>query len=133
MDIVPGVQCQVDGGELRPGLIGGVEPVGYLVVLVLSYSRLLYGSARARPIDTVMLIRLHDAAFRSLGGVGQEGVYAQAKRVVINEEFREVTLNQRLAEYATHAGFAGRACAGYDPESQGKVEAGVKYVKYNGL
>jgi len=133
IDIVPGVQCQVDGGELRQVLIGGVEQVVYFVVFVLSYSRLLYVSASARPIDTVMLIRMHDAAFRYFGGVVQECVYDQAKLVVINEEFRELTLNQRFAEYATHAGFAVRACAGYDPESKGKVEAGVKYVKYNGL
>jgi len=31
------------------------------------------------------------------------------------------------------AGFSIRACEGYDPESKGKVEAGVKYVKGNGL
>lgn len=103
------------------------------MVFVLSYSRLLYVSASARPIDTVMLIRMHDAAFRYFGGVVQECVYDQAKLVVINEEFREVTLNQRFAEYATHAGFAVRACEGYDPERKGELEAGVKYVKYNGL
>ena len=36
-------------------------------------------------------------------------------------------------EYATHAGFRIQACEGYDPESKGKVEAGVKYVKGNAL
>ncbi len=42
-------------------------------------------------------------------------------------------MNQRFHQYATAAGFRIRACEGYDPESKGKVEAGVKYVKYNGL
>jgi len=31
------------------------------------------------------------------------------------------------------AGFHIRVCEGYDSESKGKVEAGVKYVKHNGL
>ncbi len=133
IDSVPGVQCQVDGGELRQVLIGGVEQIVYFVVFVLSYSRLMYVSARARPLDTGTLIRMHDAAFRYFGGLPQECVYDQTKLVVINEEFRELTLNQRFAEYATQAGFEVRACEGYDPESKGKVEAGVKYVKYHSL
>ncbi len=42
-------------------------------------------------------------------------------------------LNQAFAAYATAAGFRIHACEGYDPESKGKVEAGVKYVKGNAL
>lgn len=126
IDSVPGVQCQVDGGELRQVRIGGLEHVVYFVVFVLSYSRLMYVSASARPIDTATLMRMHDAAFRYFGGVVQECLYDQTKLVVLNEEFRELTLNGRFAQYATVAGFAVRACEGYDPESKGKVEAGVK-------
>ncbi len=37
LDMVPGVQCQVDGGELREVMIGGVATVVYFVVFVLSY------------------------------------------------------------------------------------------------
>ena len=47
--------------------------------------------------------------------------------------YRELELNERFAHYATAAGFAIRACEGYDPESKGKVESGVKYVKNDGL
>ncbi len=53
--------------------------------------------------------------------------------VVISETFRELNLNQRFHQYATTAGFRIHACEGYDPESKGKVEAGVKYAKQNGL
>ena len=133
LDCVAGVQCQVDGGELRQVQIGGVEKTVYFMVFVLSYSRLMYVSVSARPIDTEQLIRMHDAAFRYFGGMPQECVYDQTKLVVIDEEFRELTLNQRFAHYATAVGFEIRACEGYDPESKGKVEAGVKYVKNDGL
>jgi transposase len=37
LDMVPGVQCQVDGGELRGVMIDGVETTVYLMIFVLSY------------------------------------------------------------------------------------------------
>ena len=133
IDMLPGVQCQVDGGELRGVIIGGKEATVYFMVFVLSFSRLMHVSVSAQPIDTQILIHQHDAAFRYFGGRPQECVYDQTKLVVINETFRELELNQRFHQYATAAGFTIRVCEGYDPESKGKVEAGVKYVKQNGF
>ena len=133
LEMVPGVQCQVDGGELRGMMIGGRETAVYFVVFVLSYSRLMHVVASPRPVDTAALIRMHDAAFRAFGGYPKECVYDQTRLVVIAETFRELSLNQRFHRYATTVGFRIRACEGYDPESKGKVEAGVKYVKQDGL
>ncbi len=133
LDMVPGVQCQIDPGELRDVSIGGVAQVVYFVVFVLSYSRLMYVALSAKPINTEIFIQMHDAAFRYFGGRPQECVYDQTKLVVLREEFRELQLNPRFSEYATHAGFHIHCCEGFDPESKGKVEAGVKYVKQNGL
>ena len=131
--MVAGVQCQVDGGEMRGVMVGGKETTVYFTVFVLSYSRLMYVSLSSKPIDTQTLIYQHDAAFRYFGGLPQECVYDQSKLVVISETFRELELNERFHQYATTAGFNIRACEGYDPESKGKVESGVKYVQHNGL
>ncbi|TLF51648.1 transposase family protein [Halomonas urmiana] len=49
--------------------------------------------------------------------------------MVIIEQFRELEVNQRYHEYATTAGFRIHACCGYDPESKGRIEDGVKYAK----
>lgn len=133
LDMVPGVQCQVDPGELRSVLINGVETVVYFVVFVLSYSRLMYAAVSAKPINTQIFIQMHDEAFRYFGGRPEECVYDQTKLVVLHEQYRELQLNQRFHEYATHAGYQIHACEGFDPESKGKVEAGVKYVKQNCL
>lgn len=133
LDDVPGVQCQVDPGELRGVLIGGEERTLHFVVFVLTYSRLMYVGLAFRPLDTQTFIQLHDEALRYFGGLPEECVYDQTKLVVINEQYRELTLNQRFHEYATTAGFRIHACEGYDPESKGKVEAGVKYVKQDCL
>ncbi|MCC5886595.1 MAG: IS21 family transposase [Gammaproteobacteria bacterium] len=133
LDLIPGVQCQVDPGELRGVAIGGEEQTVYFVVFVLSFSRLTYTAVSFEPIDTTCFLRMHDEAFRYFGGVPEECVYDQTKLVVIEEQYRELTVNQRFHAFATAAGFRVHACRGYDPESKGKVEAGVKYVKQDCL
>ncbi len=133
LDHVPGEQCQVDPGEMRGALINGLETTIHFVVFVLSFSRLMYVALSPKPINTERFIQMHDAAFRYFDGVTAECVYDQTKLVVIKEEYRELTVNARFHEYASHAGFRIHACEGYDPESKGKVEAGVKYVKGNAL
>jgi hypothetical protein len=129
IDEVPGVQCQVDGGELRDVQIGGFGKTVYFLVFVLSYSRLMFVSLSLKPLDTDHFIQMHEEAFRYFGGIPEECVYDQTKLVVIKEMFREVTFNDRFYHYASQIGMDMRVCKGYDPESKGKVEAGVKYVK----
>lgn len=129
IDEVPGVQCQVDGGELRDVQIGGLSTTVYFWVFVLSFSRLMYVSFSRQPVNTDRFIQMHDEAFRYFQGVPEECVYDQTKLVVISERFREVTFNERFHRYASQVGLDLRVCEGYDPESKGKVEAGVKYVK----
>lgn len=133
LDEVPGQQCQVDGGELRAVVVNAVMTTVYFVVFVLSFSRLMYVSVSRRPYDTTRFIAAHDEAFRFFGGCPHECVYDQTKLVVLEEHHRELVLNERFARYASTAGFRIHACQGYDPESKGKVEAGVKYVKNDGL
>jgi transposase len=133
LDMVPGVQCQVDPGELRNVMIEGVLQTLHFVVFVLSFSRLMYVALSRDAIDTQRFIQMHDEAFRYFGGCPQECVYDQTKLVVLHEQYRELDINPRFLQYATTAGFKVKACRGYDPESKGKVEAGVKYVKGNCL
>ena len=41
LDMAPGVQCQVDAGELREVLIAGQTTTVYFLVFVLSFSRMM--------------------------------------------------------------------------------------------
>jgi len=129
----PRVQCQVDPGELLGVMVGGVELTLHFLVFVLSCSRLMSVGVSFRPLDTATFIQLHDEAFRYFGDVTEECAYDQTKLVVIREQYRELTLNQRFHQYASTADYRIHACEGYDPESKGKVEAGVKYVKQDCL
>jgi len=133
LDMIPGHQCQVDPAELHNVTINDKKTSVYFVVFVLSYSRMMYVAVSPTPINTSMMIKMHDAAFRYFGGCPEECVYDQTKLVVIKEQYRELVLNNEFARFATYAGFNIRACEGYDSESKGKVEAGVKFVENNGF
>ena len=133
MNDLPGVQCQVDPGELRGVMIADQPCTVYFVVFVLSFSRLMHVGISFRPLDTQTFIELHDEAFRYFGGIPEECVYDQTSLVVIDEQYRELKVNPRFLHYVTAAGYRLHACEGYDPESKGKVEAGVKYVKQDCL
>jgi len=129
LDMIPGVQCQVDLGEIRNVRVGEALTTVYFTVFVLSYSRKLFAVLSASPINTESFIRMHDEAFTFFEGMPEECVYDQTKLVVIKEAYREVLFNELFYQYATTAGFDARVCRGYDPESKGRVEAGVKYIK----
>jgi len=73
---------------------------------------LMYVGLSRVPINTDRFIAMHDAAFRYFGGCPEECVYDQTKRVVLHEQYRELTLNQAFHAYATAAGFRIQACEG---------------------
>ena len=129
LDMVPGAQGQVDLGESREAEIAGEKVRVYFSVMVLSYSRQLYAMLSLKPFNTGSFIEFHERAFKYFNGIPEELVYDQTKLVVIEEKYREVYFNDIFYQYATTAGFNIHVCEGYDPESKGKVEAAVKYIK----
>ncbi len=130
---LPGVQAQVDLGEERKVLINGTATTVYFAVMVLSFSRKKFASWSLLPFNTNSFLEFHDAAFRYFGGVPEELLYDQTKLVVLSEKYREVFFNDRFYQYTAKVGFNPWICEGYDPESKGKVEAAVKFIKNNFL
>jgi len=135
LDMQPGVQVQVDIGEesvcrhAPSGNEQGDRLKVYFVSFVFSYSRKGFVTFRGRCYDTDSFIGAHEQAFAYFGGIAEEYVYDQTKLVVIEERFREVLFNERFHQFALQHGFRIRVCEGYDPESKGKVERFIGYVK----
>ncbi len=129
----PGHQAQVDWGEL-----GHIEaPEGrktlYGFVFTLGHSRAQFADIAT---DTKMatLLRLHEAAFLELGGIPREILYDRMKTVVLGTDERgETKWHPLFMDFARHWGFTPRACRAYRPQTKGKVESGVGYVKKNFL
>jgi transposase len=123
-------QVQVDIGEIKIDYSNFNFNVKiYFVVFVFSYSRMMYISYQDRPYKTEDFIKAHLEAFHYFGGVAKEYVYDQTKLVVINEKYREVWLNEKFSQFALRHHFTPTICEGYDPESKGKVERAIGYIK----
>lgn len=130
LDMLPGKQMQVDGGEIQASLSGSDEHLKvYFWVFVLSYSRMMFVNFQARPYNTSDFIKAHIQANNFFGGIAEEYVYDQTKLVAISEQYREVLYNNDFYQFAMRCGFTPHVCEGYDPESKGKVERAVGYVK----
>ena len=123
-------QVQVDSGEftVKQDEFGNKFKV-YFVVFIFSYSRMMFVSYQERPYKTDDFIKAHLEAFQYFGGIAKEFVYDQTKLVVIQEKYREVWFNKRFHQFSTKHEFLPVVCEGYDPESKGKVERAVQYVK----
>ena len=82
---------------------------------------------------------LHEAAFDYLGGVTEEILYDNTKTVVLRtltegvDSRGEVKLNPAFADFARYWGFTPRLCRPYRPQTKGKVESGVRYLRQNFL
>lgn len=129
----PGQQAQVDWGE-----IGTIEtPEGrkklYCFVFTLGHSRAQFVEVTT---DTRIstLLKMHEAAFADLGGIPREILYDRMKTVVLGTDERgETRFHPLFADFAAYWGFTPRACRAYRPQTKGKVESGVGYIKKNFL
>ena len=124
----PGKQMQVDWGQMR----GGKNPL-HAFVCVLGYSRALF----VRITDNMRyetLQECHDLAFEYFQGIPQQIWYDNMKTVVIERDaYGEGNhrFNQSFYQYAKTMGFVPKLCQPYRPQTKGKVERMVRYVRDN--
>ncbi|WP_243767825.1 IS21 family transposase [Paenibacillus agricola] len=126
-----GQQMQVDFGEMK--LEDGHKQGKTLrfIVFVLSHSRYKYVEWLDRYYTTVDVIASHERAFAFFGGMAKEIVYDQDHLLVISENHGDILYTKEFAAYRNEKKFKIHLCRKQDPQSKGKVENAVKYVKYN--
>ena len=125
----PGHQAMVDLGEKRKVRLGSEKRTVYFIAVVLSHSRKKYAEWFDRPVDTEMFIEFHQRAFQALGGIPHQIVYDQTKLAVLAEEYGEVDFNKSFFGYASWCGFKTYICKKSDPQTKGKIEAVIRYIK----
>src|SRR6476659_590857 len=129
----PGEQLQIDFGQKRID-IGGASVRVFLLVAVLSYSRRLFVKAflNERSDDWRDGIA---SAFAHFGGVPRVLLGDNARALVLGRDRATgtVTFNPAYLAFCRDWDVQPRACAPYRARTKGKTEAGVKFVKRNGL
>jgi len=80
------------------------------------------------------LLKMHEEAFRQLGGVPEEILYDRMKTVWLETDERgEIVWHPVFLDFARYWGFTPRLCRPYRAQTKGKVESGVKYIRRNFL
>jgi transposase len=133
IESAPGDQLQVDFGQ-KPVRIAGQAVRVFLLVAVLSYSRRLFVKAflNERQDDWREGIA---AAFTHFGGVPRTILGDNARALVIGRDRATgtVVFHPGYLAFCRDWDVQPRACAPYRARTKGKTEAGVKYVKRNGI
>ena len=128
-----GQQTQVDFGEYNMTADEGGRKKVYFISFVLSRSRMKYNYFSERPFTTRKVIIAHEAAITFFGGMTIEFVYDQDTLMLVAENYGDLIMTDAFRSYAEYRGFQLHFCRKSDPQSKGKVENVVKYVKYNFL
>ncbi len=126
-----GKQIQVDFGESRQLTTDGSHKRLYFIAFVLAHSRYKYVEWLDRPFRTADMIRMHENAFDHFGGMTEEIVYDQDHLLAVSENAGDLILTADFTKYHQKRKFKIHLCRKADPESKGKIEQVVKYVKHN--
>ncbi|MFW6382396.1 MAG: IS21 family transposase [Bacillota bacterium] len=127
-----GQQMQVDLGEKWVYKSDGIIRVKlYLIAFVLSHSRYKYIEWFDRPLTTADVIAAHENAFEYFGGMPEEAVYDQDSLILYNENYGDLIYTYQFASYRLKRKLKVYMCRAADPESKGRIENVVGYVKNN--
>lgn len=124
---------QVDFGERYMSTACGGSVKVYFFAMVLSRSREKFIYFSLNPFTTALAVYAHELAFQFYGGLPEKILYDQDKVLLHNENMGDLLLTHGFRKFVREAGFETVFCRKSDPESKGKVENVVKYVKYNFL
>ncbi|MFA8440091.1 IS21 family transposase [Pueribacillus sp. YX66] len=126
-----GAQIQVDFGETKQHTPDNKTVKLYCISFVLSHSRYKYMEWLDRPFTTRDVIQAHENAFRYYGGIADELVYDQDSLILVSENGGDLILTKEFQAYREERNLIIRMCRKADPESKGKIESVIKYVKKN--
>lgn len=128
-----GQYAQCDFGERWMPTPQGQSLKVYFFAMSLSRSRYKFVYFSRTPFTTALAVYAHELAFEFFGGVPHKIVYDQDKVFLVRENLGDLILTNGFRTLAREHGFEPVFCRKSDPESKGKIENVVKYVKYNFL
>lgn len=132
-ELPPGYQMQADFGEKWMSTVDGTKVKVRFVAFVLSNSRLKYVHLQTRPFTATDFIRACKDFFVYIGGVPAEIVLDQDSLVAVSENAGDIIFTYEFEKFRQEVNLKVFLCKASDPQSKGKIESVVKYVKNNFL
>lgn len=126
-----GKEAQVDWGEKSMLTPQGRWKKVYFFVMVMSRSRKKFVYFQDIPFTAATTVYAHHLAFEFFGGVPERILYDQDVKLIVSENLGNYILTSEMEAFRKSAGFTPVFCHAADPQSKGKVENVVGYVKRN--
>jgi len=128
-----GLQAQADFGQYILRNAEEKRKKVHFFVMMLSRSRMKFVRFSAIPFTSHTAIDAHEEAFKFFSGMPREVVYDQDRLFLVDENLGDLLLTQEFKTYVFEQSFGLHFCRKADPQSKGKVENVVKFVKNNFL
>jgi transposase len=133
LEVAYGSEAQVDFGETWMQTKEGKRQKVYFYSIVLSRSRYKYFQLRIKPFTSKTTIQAQEAAFEYFAGVPNKIIYDQDSVFISDENLGSYKLTKEFSSYCDSSDFKAVFCRKADPQSKGKIENVVKYIKQNFL
>ncbi len=131
-ELAYGEQSQVDFGVFNMRISGSEKRKRvYFFAMVLSRSRMKYVWFSDNPFTGEHVCMAHEKAFDFFGGIPKVIVYDQDRTVLVDENLGDYILTETFKKYTRTRNFTLHFCRKADPESKGKIENVIQYVKKN--
>ena len=128
-----GQEAQVDFGETWLLTKEGKRKKIYFITISLSRSRYKFVNLTDTPFTTQTAVAAHHMAFDHFEGIPRKVIYDQDSVFMHNENLGDYLLTKEFAAFCQGQDFKAVFCRKADPQSKGKIESVVKYVKQNFL
>jgi transposase len=125
-ETAPGEQAQMDWGHF--GNWNGRRLYGF--ALTLCWSRMRYVEFTQRQ-DAETLLNCMVHAFEFFGGVTRTVLTDNMKTVVVDRLDGQPRFHPKMLDFASYYGFVPRVCRPYRPETKGKIESTIRFLKGN--
>lgn len=123
-ETAPGQQAQMDWSDF--GNWDGKRLYGF--ALTLAWSRMQYVEFTQRQdMETMLNCMVH--AFSYFGGVTAAILTDNMKTWVVDRIDGKPCFHARLLDFASYYGFVPRVCHPYRPETKGKIESTIRFIK----
>ena len=123
-ETAPGEQSQMDWGHF--GNWGGRRLYGF--ALTLCWSRMKYVEFTQRQdIETLLNCMIHGFSF--FGGVTATVLTDNMKTWVVDRVDGQPRFHLKMLDFASYYGFVPRVCHPYRPETKGKIESTIRYIR----
>ena len=132
-DTPPGKYAQVDFGEYKLRKGDGNKTKVYFMGMLLGHSRYKFIRFQDRPFTSEDAIYAHELVFRFFHGIPKFIIYDQDSVFLYDENIGDYRMSEVFGSYVKSRPFKPVFCRPADPESKGKIENVVKYVKQNFL